>query len=117
MKSIERIEILSRCRLPLIWMNLCNKNGVYIRNYKIPNLIVCLMLATPIFYGFVMYLWLCVENNFDLVKLARTFACIVGNIKAILIFFSLAWTNPMIIKMIDHLQAVVDRSTIRFEIY
>lgn len=110
MGTFDGIMVFAKCRLPLKWMNLCNKNGFYIRNYKVPHLLATVVLGLPIVYAVVMDVWLCAEYNFDLLKVSGTVVCTVGNGKLLIIYAVLAWMNPVITEMIDHIQSVVDRS-------
>lgn len=106
----NRIEVLSSLRVLLKLMNLYNKNGVHIGSVKIPDLLVFCLVAFPTFHLWSLYVWIVIEENFDLNIVSFSLDGVIGQSQITLSFILLAINTDLIASTIDDLQEFVAKS-------
>lgn len=104
------MEVLSNCKHLLKFLNLCNENGVRIKNVKIPNLIVFCGFATPMVYELIMTVLMGTVENIDAEKMPILMCVAMSYLQAILTYMSMAKTNRFTIATIEHMQQIIDKS-------
>lgn len=94
MQSAKGIEILVTCRSFLKFLNLCNRNGIYIRDVKIPNFLLYGVFLVPMLYELVMTIWFVLETEMEMQRKSNIMVCVVANLQVILGKFPLEIREP-----------------------
>lgn len=109
--SNQSIQVLSRCRPILKWLNLYNPNGVRIGSIKIPDWLATLTIISFIFDSIILYLLFCFDNEFNLDVVSGTFPYVIGSSQITLVYLSLAMRKNVIVEAVDCLQVAVTKSS------
>lgn len=94
MQSAKRIEILVTCRSLLKFLNLCNRNGIYIRDVRIPNFLLYGLFLVPMLYELVMTIWFVLETEMEMQRKSNILIVVVANLQVILGKFPLEIPEP-----------------------
>lgn len=105
-----KIEVLSKCRQLLKFMNLGLKTKIQIGRVTIPNSVTFVVLSIPLCLSIVMESWFAYDIGLNLKEVTSPVLILLGTVQIVLIFFCLANDNSYLIQMIDHVQAVLNRS-------
>lgn len=114
MESRTRIEVISKCRGLLNMMNLCRKDPIEIRRWKIPNIFMFFLISTPMLISISMETWQVFESDVGFLKEASVILMILGSMQILSIYYSLALQNKIIVETVNHIQSVVNRSNFKF---
>lgn len=106
----KRIEILLTCKSILNVLNLCNKNGVFIRNVKIPNLLFYFLYLLSMVYEFVTVILYVIESDMTAQRKSNVMCAAVAILQVILTYISMIKSNKFTMYTIDHIQQIVDKS-------
>lgn len=109
MQRVQRLEILVTCRSLLKLLNLCNRNGVYIHDVKIPNIILFCAFLSSIIYEITMIIWFVVETDMELQRKSNVLCIFVANLQVILTYISMIKSNDFTMDTIEHMQKIVDK--------
>lgn len=111
-KQQREIKVLSTCRGPLLWMNLCRKTDLEIFGFKIPNIVIFSILSIPLCNGVLGTFRLAFDIGFNFEGTASLLMSVLGLLQMQAIYFCLVNKNQIIIEMVDHIQDVVNRSNL-----
>lgn len=109
----KKFEILVTCRSMLKFLNLCNKNGVFIRNVKIPNVLLYILYLCPLVYVFVMVILLVIETEMTAQRKSNNMCEAVAFLQVILTYITMIKSNRFTMNTIDHMQQIIDKSELR----
>lgn len=110
----QSIQVLSRCRPILKWLNLYNPNGVKIGEIKMPEWLVTLIIISIILDTVILYCLNCFDYKFNLDVVSGTFPYVIGSTQITLVYLSLAMRKNIIVDAIDCLQVAVTKSWYQF---
>lgn len=111
MQNPNKFRVLDGCRLALKLSNLYNQNGVYIRTFKIPNVVISTLILLPTMYYIAsLEFWFCIDERFNMKSISSTLCNMIAIIQMAFVYFSLAMKSDLIIETMNHLQDVVDKS-------
>lgn len=110
MQSVKKIEILVTCQSLLKFLNLCNRNGVFFRDVKIPNFILYCVYLLPMIYEIVMVLWFALETDMEMQRKSNVMCVVVANLQVLLTYISMIKSNKITMDTIDHMQEIVNKS-------
>lgn len=115
MQSVKRVEILVTCRSLLKFLNLCSRNGVYIRDVKIPNFIVYFVYLMPMIYENIMTIWFVLETEMEMQRKSNIMVAVVAQLQNILTYISMIKSNKFTMDTIDHMEEIVNKSECFFD--
>lgn len=107
MAPVKRVEILKDCRKYLNVVNLCN-GGVFIKSFRIPDILINVVLVTPMMYTTILMFLFCFANHFDFNVIAFPFSICVGSTQIALVYFTLTFEKRVIFETMDIIQHLVD---------
>lgn len=110
MSGSQQIQVLADCRYLLRFMNLGSTIELKIRRWKIPNNLLFTLLLMPSIFCFVCEILNMLEMNLDFYEDSNSFIFLLISIQFPMIYMCLIQTNGVIIKTLDHMQRIVERS-------
>lgn len=110
MQPVKKVDILVTCQSFLKFINLCNRNGVFIRDVRIPNSVLVCAFLLPIIYEAIMIIWHVVETDMEMQKKSNVLCIFVAILQVILTYVSMIKSNAFTMETIDHIQQIVDKS-------
>lgn len=102
------MQVLKRCQFFMQIANLCNKKNLYLFGFRVPGVIVNFAFSLPMSFCFVWMLIYCYALEFELKKISSAIYLDLGIFSILAIYICMAAKNNLIIKTVDHLQAIVD---------
>lgn len=116
MQSAKKMEILVTCQSLLKFLNLCNRNDVYIRDVKIPNAIFYCVYIVPMVYEIIMIFWFVVETDMEMQRKSNVMCVAIAILQVLLTYISMIKSNNFTISTIDHMQEIVNKSEFSFKV-
>lgn len=110
MERTERVDILTTCQSVLRFLNLCNSNGVFIRDVQIPNVILFGLFLFPMIYEFVMIIWFALETDMEMQSRSNVLCAGVAYLQMILTYITMIRSNKFTLYTIEHMQQIIDKS-------
>lgn len=111
MDNQKAIIVMSKCRFYLKFMHLGQKDEFHIGHLKIPNLVTWCILSTPLgIFILFEYLTLFDVGLNGFLENGNVFFISLGCTQLAITFICLTIRNKLIIKTIEHMQDIVDRS-------
>lgn len=110
MQRTERLDILKTCQSALKFLNLCNNDGVFIRDVQIPNVILFGLFLFPMIYEFIMIIWFALETDMEMQSRSNILCDGVAYLQMILTYITMIRSNKFTLYTIDHMQQIVDKS-------
>lgn len=109
MQPGKRVEVLVTCQSLLKFLNLCNRNGVYIRNVRIPNILLVCIFLSPLIYELITIIWFLVETEMELQRKSNLMCIVVAGLQVIFTYITMLKSNKLTMETIDHIQQIVDK--------
>lgn len=110
MQRVEKLDILMTCQSVLRFLNLCNSNGVFIRDVQIPNVILFGLFLCPMIYEFIMIIWFALQTDMEMQSKSNVLCAGVAYLQMILTYITMIRSNKFTLYTIDHMQQIVDKS-------
>lgn len=111
----EQIKVISKCQSFLQNMNLCRGSELSIGKFVIPNFVGFTIFSIPLIQFVVMQVSTAYHIGFNgFQKNANAFFISLGSLQLLSIYLNLVNQNGLIIKSVNHIQNVVDRSMSQF---
>lgn len=114
MESFRKLKVLSECRILLKYMNLGRKNKIRVCGFIIPNSIIFIVLSIPLGFSITSIFLTIIDVGINL-KNAYVFLIFLGSVQVEIFYICMAMNNGVIIKAVDLIQEIVDRSRSIFE--
>lgn len=102
--------ILKECRNLLKIVNLTNKNGLYLDRYAIPNWLFYFLYFLSLNLVFMLNIWFCFDNNFDLTAIIWPLTLMAAYIQMESILFCLVLKKDLLNEMLNRLQLLINQS-------
>lgn len=103
-------QVLADNRLIFKILNIYNKNGVRIGTYKVPNKVFQILSLLPTIIGCIGMIQYCFDSSLNFGQVSSSMAVLLGTVQIATIFLTLAIKKDTIIKTVNKLQEVVDKS-------
>lgn len=107
MVQVNKVEVLKDCRKYLNLINLCNE-GVFIRSFRIPDILITIPLLVPISYTTGLLYYYCFANHFDFNIIAFAFSVCIGSTQIALVYLTLTIEKRVIFDTMNEIQHLVD---------
>lgn len=103
-------QIFAENRLVFKLLNISNKNGIRIGPFNVPDSIFRILLLMPSIIGCISIIHYCFDPNLNFVQISSSIDLLLGTIQMAFTFLTLAIEKENIVKTVDELQKVVDKS-------
>lgn len=103
-------KVLSTCRKMLSRTGISSESCVQIGRIKISNIFVRIAFMLPMNLSLVVITAFCLEEGFNLKRIAVSVGLALGIIQMDLIFFCLAYQKPSTTKILANFQRIVEES-------
>lgn len=107
------MEVLKYNRFVMRLVNLSNKSGFHLSNYRIPNVCINLLLMCPMSVCSMQMMLFCCQSETELKSVFSAIYLCLGILSILAMHICLAINNDLIIDTVDHLQQIVARSKYR----
>lgn len=115
MNGREPIKVISKCRSFLNNMVLCRSSEIRVCGFGVPNYVGITLFALPLIQFVLMQNLTALNIGFrGFQKNANAFFISMGSIQLCTIYLCLAKQNGRIIKTVNSIQSIVDRSRSSF---
>lgn len=103
------MKVLKLFEKVLFFVNLCNKNGIYVLGIRIPNWLIDSIMLSPMAICTIQMIVFCYINGTTLVSISSAVYLSLGIFSIVSMYICFAIQNDLLIITIDHIQETVEQ--------